>query len=108
MRLEIEDDIGFKWVLRLGQSRSGAVGGGESKRKALLLMHSHARWETKPSGGAEYLCLRYWNSNEPNQPIDQRDWSCGACSHKVPPEVERYYDTVRWGLDTLMFEDEVV
>jgi hypothetical protein len=104
VRLEIEDDIGFKWVLRTGSSFGERV---------LILMHSHnyfGREVDKPpfTGKNEYLCLHYYDSDKPNQPIDQRVWTCGSCSHKVPPEVERYYETVEWGLDTMMFDDEEI
>jgi hypothetical protein len=101
VRLEIEDNKGFKWVLRVGTDR------GWGGKRATLLMHSHANWLSRePSDGAEYLCMYYYDSENPNQPIDERRWTCGSCSHEVPPEVVEYYNTVKWGLDTMMFDDE--
>jgi hypothetical protein len=103
MRLEITDDIGFKWVLRIANRLGG--------KRAMLLMHCHpyGGWVTpvpREAGVNEYLCLYYYDRDKPSIPIEQRDWSCGACSHKVPPEVVEYYKKVEWGLDTGMFDDE--
>jgi hypothetical protein len=98
VRLEIEDNKGFKWVLRVGIDRG---------KRAMLLMHSHANWlPREPSDGAEYLCMYYYDRDKPNQRIENRRWTCGACSHEVPPEVVEYYNKVTWGLDTMMFDDE--
>jgi hypothetical protein len=101
VRLEIEDNKGFKWALRVSNTL------GADNKQAMLLMHCHKGWlPREPSDGAEYLCLYYYDQRKPNQPIDKRIWSCGACDHAVPPEVIEYCNKVKWGLDTMMFDDE--
>lgn len=95
MRLEIEDDVGFKWALVY--DRNWVL-----MYHTVLLYHDHAEWD----GGREHLCLRYYDRDRHNQPIDKRMWVCGACNHKVPVEVEEYYDMVVWGLETGMFDEE--
>jgi hypothetical protein len=106
VRLEIEDNIGFKWVLVVGKDVDPRY-----YREGFLLYHSHGVFcsyagELTYDPEHNHLCLRFRDSEKPNQPLDQRVWTCGACSHEVPTEVVDYYNMVKWGLSTMMLEEE--